>query len=252
MQQRPILLPIEATGGFPDPCLALREPDGLLAAGGDLSPARLLDAYRSGIFPWYSDGQPLLWWSPDPRCVFRTDGVRCSSRLRRSLKRSPWIVRADGMFTRVIEACAATPRPGQPGTWITEPMRDAYVELHRLGHAHSIEVFDGAGDQQRLVGGLYGVAIGHMFFGESMVSLRSGGSKVALFALACRLREWGWPLIDAQLYNPHLASLGAQSWPRDKFLTAIAPLVAAEAPASDWRERFGCLPAEALARVTAR
>lgn len=232
---------------FPEPRSALREPDGLLAMGGDLSPARLLNAYRHGIFPWFSHGGPILWWSPDPRSVFRTDGVRLSSRFRRSLRQSPWQVRADTAFPDVIAACARTPRPGQRGTWITPGMRIAYIDLHRLGHAHSIEVFHG----ERLVGGIYGVAIGRMFFGESMFSTESGGSKVALAALAHRLHEWGWPLIDAQVENAHLASLGAESWPRPDFLKHVAALTAHTGPPGPWIERFGTLPASVLATTPA-
>lgn len=237
------LLPTDPEAPFPDPRCALREPDGLLAMGGDLSPARLLNAYRSGIFPWYSEGQPLLWWSPDPRTVFRTDGVRLSSRFRRTLRRSAWLVRADTAFAEVIDACAIAPRSGQRGTWITDDMRAAYIDLHRLGHAHSIEVFDG----NHLVGGLYGVAVGRMFFGESMYSEQSGGSKVALAALARQLHDWGWPLLDAQVENEHLISLGAELWPRPDFLASIHPLVAEPAPAAPWTGRFGEFPAILLA-----
>jgi len=228
---------------FPPVSRALREPDGLLAAGGDLSPARLLDAYAHGIFPWYSEGQPILWWSPDPRMLFRTQGVRLSSRFRRALRRSDWQVRVDTAFESVIGACARVPRVGQRGTWITADMREAYVALHRLGHAHSVEVFDG----ERLVGGLYGVAIGRMFFGESMFSIASGGSKVALAALARRLQQWGWPLVDAQVESPHLATLGAESWPRERFIAAIDELCLQPAAPGPWTERFGELPARALA-----
>lgn len=228
---------------FPPVSRALREPDGLLAAGGDLSPARLLDAYAHGIFPWYSEGQPILWWSPDPRMLFRTDAVHLSSRLRRSLRRSGWEVRADTAFEDVIDACAHVPRVGQRGTWITAAMRDAYVALYRLGHAHSVEVFDG----DRLVGGLYGIAIGRMFFGESMVSIASGGSKTALAALAHRLRQWGWPLIDAQVENAHLLRLGAESWPRARFVAAVDEFCRQPAEAGPWTRRFGLLPARDLA-----
>jgi leucyl/phenylalanyl-tRNA--protein transferase len=229
---------------FPPVESALREPDGLLAMGGDLSIARLLNAYRHGIFPWYSRGQPILWWSPDPRTVFRSDGVRLSSRFRRSLQSSPWEVRADTAFSEVIAACARIPRPGQRGTWITEPMRVAYSELHQRGHAHSVEVFD----RSRLVGGIYGVAVGRMFFGESMFSRESGGSKVALAALAHRLQGWGWPLIDAQVESAHLLSLGAESWPRRVFINRISALVAVPEPPGPWTGRFGQLLASALAR----
>lgn len=233
----------DPASGFPPASQALREPNGLLAVGGDLSPARLLDAYRHGIFPWFSESQPLLWWSPDPRMVFRTDGVHLSRRFRRNLRASSWTVRADTAFGAVVDACAA-PRAGQDGgTWILPAMRAAYRELHRLGHAHSIEAFDG----DALVGGLYGVAVGRMFFAESMYSARSGGSKVALAALALRLREWGWPLFDAQLENPHLRSLGAEAWPRSRFLEAVARLAAEPAAPGPWTAGFGSLPAVALA-----
>jgi leucyl/phenylalanyl-tRNA---protein transferase len=241
-------LPIPRLGSdpgapFPPARSALAEPDGLLAFGGDLSPTRLLNAYRAGIFPWYSAGQPILWWSPDPRLVFRTDGVHLSRRFRRALRASTWVVRADTAFKAVLDACATLPRPGQDGTWITAEMARAYVVLHRLGHAHSVEVHDG----ERLVGGIYGVAIGRMFFGESMFSAESGGSKVALAALAARLRAWGWPLVDAQVENPHLRTLGAERMPRDEFIAAVAALVELPSPTGSWREAFGELAAASLA-----
>ncbi|MCW0458220.1 leucyl/phenylalanyl-tRNA--protein transferase [Xanthomonas sacchari] len=244
MRRLPALLAADPAAPFPPPSSALREPDGLLAVGGDLSPTRLLAAYAQGIFPWYSDGEPILWWSPDPRTVFRSDGLRLSSRFRRSLRHCPWTVRADTAFAQVIDACAQLPRRGQDGTWITVPMRDAYLALHQAGHAHSVEVFDG----DELVGGIYGVARGRMFFGESMFSARSGGSKVALAALARRLHGWGWPLIDAQVENDHLLSLGAERWPRARFLDTIAPLVAATAETAPWTLRFGTLAAAELAQ----
>ncbi len=236
---------------FPPAAAALRRPDGLLAFGGDLSPARLLNAYRQGVFPWFSEGQPILWWNPDPRMVLRTDGVRLSSRFRRTLRRSRWVARADTAFGAVIDACASAPRAGQRGTWITADMRAAYARLHALGHAHSVEVYatgDDAAGYAALVGGIYGVAIGRMFFGESMFSGESGGSKVALAALARRLHAWGWPLVDAQVENPHLTTLGAQTWPRERFLDAIAPLCSAsDAPPGPWTRRFGALAASELA-----
>ncbi len=240
-------LAADPSAPFPDPRLALREPDGLLAFGGDLEPARLLNAYANGIFPWYSEGQPLLWWAPDPRTVFRTGAVRLSSRFRRQLRRSGWTATADTAFDEVIEACATAPRPGQDGTWITEEMLAAYRRLHRLGHAHSVEVRDPSG---ALVGGIYGVALGRMFFGESMVSLASGGSKAALGALALQLQRWGWPLIDAQVPNAHLDSLGAVSMPRDRFLSMVRELVAVPEVRGRWTERFGQVPAQALASAT--
>ncbi|MEJ1095323.1 MULTISPECIES: leucyl/phenylalanyl-tRNA--protein transferase [unclassified Pseudoxanthomonas] len=247
MSQRPFLLSPDPNAPFPAAELALRQPDGLLAVGGDLSPTRLLNAYRHGIFPWFSAGQPILWWSPDPRMVFRTEGVKLSSRFRRELRRSRWWMAADTDFDQVIRACALSPRAGQNGTWITEEMQAAYLELHRLGHAHSIEVFeeDDSGARQ-LVGGIYGVAIGRMFFGESMFSAVSGGSKVALAALAYRLREWDWPLIDAQVENDHLMSLGAEHWPRARFLQQVAEQVVQEDSPGHWTERFGRMPASLL------
>lgn len=229
---------------FPPVQTALRDPDGLLAAGGDLHPERLLNAYRHGIFPWYSDDQPILWWSPDPRTVFRTDGVHLSRRFRRQLRHSDWVARADTAFADVIAACAVVPRPGQNGTWITDEMREAYLTLHRLGHAHSVEVFDGDGG---LVGGIYGVAVGRMFFGESMVSLTSGGSKVALAALARRLLDWEWGLIDAQVENPHLLRSGAETWPRDRFLAEVAARVTEPGRIGAWTAAFGALTLHDLA-----
>lgn len=228
---------------FPNARQALREPDGLLAMGGDLSPQRLLNAYRNGIFPWFSQGQPILWWSPDPRMVFNTGRVRLSSRFRRILRRSNWVARADTAFESVVSTCANTPRRGQAGTWITDAMLQAYLELHRLGHAHSVEVFDGA----RLVGGIYGVAIGRMFFGESMFSGESGGSKVALAALARRLHEWEWPLIDAQVESEHLVRMGAQTCPREPFLDEVAALCNLPGEHGTWTDRYGSVAARALA-----
>lgn len=213
--------------------------------GGDLTPRRLLNAYRHGIFPWYSEGQPILWWCPDPRTVFRTDGVYLSSRLRRWLRKSDWVVKSDTCFGHVIAACANTPRGGQRGTWITHEMIGAYTRLHELGHAHSIEVFSA----DRLVGGLYGVSVGKAFFGESMYSAESGGSKVALAALARRLSEWDFPLLDAQVENEHLLSLGAELWPRDRFLEEVAHLTGEPEPAGAWTERFGMVAASELAPV---
>ena len=240
-------LPADPRAPFPPPEQALRDPDGLLAAGGDLHPLRLLNAYRQGIFPWFSDEQPILWWSPDPRTVFRTDGVHLSRRFRRSLRNSGWVVRADTAFARVLDACATQPRPGQDGTWITDDMRAAYLGLHRLGHAHSIEVYDSDSPDAALIGGLYGVAIGRMFFGESMVSLISGGSKTALAALALRLRQWGWPLIDAQVENLHLFRMGALSMSRGDFLASIAPLTGEAGRIGPWTGDFGALDAASVA-----
>ena len=239
-------LPDDPEAPFPDVALALREPDGLLAVGGDLSPTRLLNAYRSGIFPWYSDGQPILWWSPDPRMVFRTDGIHLSSRLRRQLRASGWTLRADTAFDAVVSACASAPRPGQSGTWITQEMASAYGRLHRLGHAHSVEVFDG----DALVGGIYGVAVGRMFFGESMFSARPGGSKTALAGLAQLLAGWGWPLIDAQVENAHLVRMGAEAMPRAAFLESVHAKSRMPGRSAPWSSAMGECPAASMAGTT--
>jgi leucyl/phenylalanyl-tRNA---protein transferase len=215
---------------FPDPANAMREPNGLLAFGGDLSPARLLAAYRQGIFPWFNEPEPILWWSPDPRCVFRTDTLHANRSLRRALDGKAWEVSVDGAFARVVRACAG-PRPHQPGTWIGADMIDAYNRLHVLGHAHSVEVWQG----DDLVGGLYGIAVGRLFCGESMFSAQSGGSKLALVALATLLRAWDFPWIDAQVANPHLLGLGAIELPRPSFLAQVRELSARSFDASAWR-----------------
>lgn len=239
-------LPADPRASFPPPERALAEPDGLLAFGGDLSPERLLNAYRSGIFPWYSDGEPILWWSPSQRAVFRTAAVRLPRRLRRSLRASSWVVRMDTAFDEVIAACAASPRAGQAGTWITPAMQRAYIALHRLGHAHSIEVFDGS----RLVGGLYGLVVGRMFCGESMYSAESGASTVALVALARYLDARAFPLIDAQVPNDHTRLLGVEVWSRSDYLQALAALRDVEVPAVSWAPGFGDQPVAVLATTT--
>jgi leucyl/phenylalanyl-tRNA--protein transferase len=218
---------------FPPVDTALRDPDGLLAGGGDLSPERLLAAYRRGIFPWYSRGQPILWWSPDPRTVFETDRMHVPRRLARWLGTCEWTIRADSGFETVVRACAA-PRPGQRGTWIDSAMREAYVRLHELGHAHSVEAWDG----DALAGGIYGVAIGRMFFGESMFSAADNGSKVALLALARALRGWGYPLLDAQVASPHLFTLGAIEIARGDFCARVGELVGLAGVDGDWRAAF--------------
>lgn len=201
---------------FPDPDLALRDPDGLLAVGGDLATERLIAAYRQGIFPWYSDGQPILWWSPDPRAVLFPDRLKVSRSLRKTLRKRPYQVTLDRDFTGVIDRCAA-PRDDGAGTWITSEMRAAYIRLHRSGYAHSVESWaDG-----ELVGGLYGVAIGRVFFGESMFTRRTDASKVAFVHLVRQLQEWGFELVDCQISSEHLKSLGAEEIPRGQFLTLL-------------------------------
>ncbi|HJU07669.1 MAG TPA: leucyl/phenylalanyl-tRNA--protein transferase [Rhodanobacteraceae bacterium] len=214
---------------FPDPALALRDPNGLLAFGGDLSSERLLSAYARGIFPWFSHGDPLLWWSPDPRCVFRTDNVHVSRRLARTLRRSRWTLSIDHAFGNVMHACAA-PRGADPGTWITSEMIDAYTRLHRLGHAHSLEVWS----EGELVGGIYGVSIGRGFSAESMFSRINDASKIALIALCRTLHGWRFPLLDAQVPNPHLLRMGAVTLPRTDFLRQWRELTSLPGPA-EWR-----------------
>lgn len=211
---------LSATDPFPDPATALREAGGLVAAGADLSPARLLAAYRCGIFPWFGPGEPILWWSPDPRMVLLPAAFKTSRSLARRLRRGDYAVRVDTAFEAVMRACAE-PRPGQRGTWIVEPMIRAYDRLHALGHAHSVEAWrDG-----ELVGGLYGVAIGRMFYGESMFSRAADASKIALAHLARQLARWDYGLIDCQMETAHLASLGAAPIARDEFMARLEVLV---------------------------
>lgn len=231
---------------FPPVESALRNPDGLLAAGADLSVGRLLDAYTRGIFPWSGPGEPLLWWSPDPRMVLYVNEVHVSRSLRRALRSGRFRVTMDRAFREVMLACAE-PRRGQEGTWITPEFVAAYTRLAVLGYAHSVEVWameppspGGWSDPPRrggceaLVGGLYGVAIGRMFFGESMFSRRSDASKVALVCLARQLERWGYPMIDCQLSTRHLASLGAREIPRAEFLRQVAALVREPPHPSPW------------------
>lgn len=202
--------PVDA---FPPVSDALLEPDGLLAAGGDLSVERILFAYRNGIFPWYDDGQPLLWWSPDPRCVFLPGDFRVSRRLRQDVRKSTWTIRTNTAFGEVIRACAA-PRRSQDGTWITPAITAAFEQLNRQNWAHSIEVWDGS----QLVGGLYGLHIGDVFFGESMFSRDSNASKMALLYLARQLESGTLGLLDCQVTSSHLLSLGARTLPRSSFV----------------------------------
>ena len=209
--------PFDPEQPFPPVDEALRDPDGLLAAGGDLSIPRLLNAYRNGIFPWYEDGQPILWWSPDPRAVLYPTDIRISRSLRKALRNRPYRVRFDTLFHEVMMACAA-PRPDQDGTWITTEMMAAYEALHRAGHAHSVEIVAPDGT---LVGGLYGVAIGAAFFGESMFSRVRDGSKLALVWLARHLHQWGYGVIDCQQATPHMISMGARCIPRADFIALL-------------------------------
>jgi len=201
---------------FPPVEQALDEPNGLLAAGGDLSPERLLDAYARGIFPWFNDEDPVLWWSPDPRMVLFPRDLHISRSLRRVIRSRGFSVTLDRAFAAVVSGCAA-PRTNQPGTWITDDISVAYSRLAELGYAHSVEVW---GDEE-LVGGLYGVAMGRVFYGESMFSGRSNASKVALAYLARQLERWKFVVIDCQMATGHLASLGAREIPRAEFLRGV-------------------------------
>jgi leucyl/phenylalanyl-tRNA--protein transferase len=221
---------LDSDDPFPPVDRAMRDPNGLLAAGGDLSPQRLLDAYMRGIFPWFGEDDPLLWWSPDPRMVLFVDELHVSRSLRRVAKSGRFDVRFDTAFHDVMRACGE-PRPGQDGTWITPEMIAAYSTLWRLGYAHSIESWSGG----ELAGGLYGVAIGRMFFGESMFTRKSDASKVAFVATVRQLNRWGFRLIDCQMPTAHLASLGARQIPRDEFLAYVERLVVEPEIASPWR-----------------
>ncbi len=225
------MIPLLHTLAFPPVTQALRSPNGLIAAGGDLSVARLLEAYRHGIFPWFSAGEPILWWSPDPRMVLFPNEFKTSNSLRKALRNGRYEVRFDSAFEQVMRACAA-PRKGtgNDGTWIHDEMIAAYCELHHLGHAHSVEMrVDG-----ELVGGLYGVALGRMFYGESMFSRRTDASKIALAHLAAQLDKWNFGMIDCQMNTPHLASLGAREIPRKEFITRLQDLINCS-PVTAWR-----------------
>ncbi len=201
---------------FPEPALA--DDDGLLAHGGDLRPERLLLAYRNGIFPWYSEGRPILWWSPAPRFALLPGELSVGRSLAKAIRRAPYRLTMDTAFTDVIARCASVPRAGQLGTWITRDMQRAYVELHRLGVAHSVEAWAG----ERLVGGLYGVALGGAYFGESMFADAADASKIAFVALVDQLRRWGFELIDCQVHTEHLERFGARMFSRQEFSARLA------------------------------
>ncbi len=211
---------------FPPVDQALDQPDGLLAAGGSLTTKRLVDAYHHGIFPWFNDGDPILWWSPDPRTVLRPSGIHISHSLKKRLRKQAFFVTIDAAFPRVLDGCAA-PRPGDAGTWLSAAMRRAYSAMHHAGLAHSSEGWmDG-----ELAGGVYGDAIGRMFFGESMFTRRTDASKIAMSRLAEQLGRWEFPLIDCQLETGHLASLGAEAISRRRFVAEVERLTRQAAPA---------------------
>ncbi len=218
---------------FPSPHEA--EPDGLLAVGGDLGSARLVLAYSMGIFPWYSEGQPILWWSPDPRCILKLEDFHVSRRLRRVLNRRKFRVTFDEDFRGVIGACAAVERAGQSGTWITPEMEQAYVRLHEAGLAHSVESWLGTD----LAGGIYGIALGRGFFGESMFHRETDASKVALAALVHRLEGWDFHFIDAQVTTSHICSLGAREVSRRAFLKCLQEALRYPTRRGKWRENGG-------------
>lgn len=221
---------LDAKDPFPHASAALTEPNGLLAAGADLSPIRLLTAYRHGIFPWFSPGEPILWWSPEPRMVLFPDEFRRSRSLARRLRRKDYEIRVDTAFEEVMRACAE-PRSGQCGTWIVEGMIQAYLRLHELGHAHSFETWQ----DDRLVAGLYGVAIGRMFYGESMFTRVTDGSKLAFAHLVAQLKCWSFGMIDCQMETAHLASLGARPIARAEFLGGLDYLINLECVPGPWR-----------------
>ena len=214
---------------FPDVSLALTEPNGLLAIGGNLTPQCLLSAYAQGIFPWYNAGQPVLWWCPDPRSVLYPDEIKISRSLKKTINKQEFAVTLDTAFTQIIESCAAA-RPGANGTWITREMKNAYCHLFELGYAHSAEAWcDG-----KLVGGLYGVAMGGVFFGESMFFRMRDASKVAFACLARQLDIWGYQLIDCQISSQHLASLGAREISRREFSKLLGNVLAFQGQPAPW------------------
>ncbi len=214
---------------FPPVERALQEPDGLLAAGGDLSAPRLLEAYRRGIFPWYSRGQPILWWCPDPRAILFPERLKISRSLAKTIRNRGFETRIDHSFREVLRHCGSTElRPG--GTWLSPEMRAAYLRLHKLGYAHSVETWL----DDWLVGGLYGIALGRVFFGESMFSLERDASKVALNRLCNELVQRGYQVVDCQMATPHLMSLGAELIPRPQFIELLGAHVSDELTATPW------------------
>jgi len=221
---------------FPRPEMA--EPSGLLAVGGDLCTERLLLAYAMGIFPWYSEGDPILWFSPPERMVLPLDELRVNRSLRKALRKAPYRVTMDTAFEAVIANCSESPRPDQDGTWITDEMRRAYVELHEAGYAHSVETWRG----DELVGGLYGVSLGAAFFGESMFSAADSASKIAFVHLVAQLRRWRFSFVDCQMWTPLFESLGAYEMPRRTFLQGLDRALVAPTRPSRWRWSGGVAP----------
>ena len=218
---------------FPNVELSLKEPDGLLAAGGDLSTTRLVKAYQSGVFPWYNEAEPILWWAPDPRFVIFPEQLKISRSLAKNVRNNHFELRMDTDFKQVISMCAQQPRKNQPGTWITNEMRQAYIDLHYAGHAHSVEVWQ----EGELVGGLYGVHSGPVFCGESMFSRQSNASKIALVHLCRFLHFHKFVLIDSQVHTEHLERLGAVMIPRQQYLTILQQPHLVNMP-NNWSESF--------------
>ena len=218
---------------FPDPHDS--DERGLLAYGGDLGAERLLAAYAQGVFPWYSE-PPILWFSPDPRLVLRPAEIHVGRSLAKRVRAQPFVLRMDTAFAEVIRACSEIPRPDQDGTWITKDMIEAYIELHELGFAHSIEAWDRSGDEgEKLVGGLYGISLGRAFFGESMFALESDASKIAFVAFVRQLERWNFDFIDCQVETSHLTRFGATEWPRGRFLEALAAALDTNTRRGKWR-----------------
>ncbi len=224
---------------FPAVTNAMTHPNGLLAAGGTLHPRRLIAAYRQGIFPWYSVGQPILWWSPDPRWVLYPDKLKISRSLRKTMHKGQYHATMDAIFPQVVKECAA-PRVGASGTWITLGMVRAYSTLHQLGFAHSVEVWEG----DVLVGGLYGVSLGRIFFGESMFSRRSDASKVGFVHLLHQLRRWGFAVVDCQMHSEHLQRFGAEAIHRNAFVRLLDQHADAPEPPNPWRFDVGLTVSE--------
>ncbi|MBF0347120.1 MAG: leucyl/phenylalanyl-tRNA--protein transferase [Magnetococcales bacterium] len=219
--------------GFPAASLA--EKNGLLAIGGDLSPRRLLAAYAGGIFPWFSEGDPLLWWSPDPRLILEPDRLHIPGSLKKTLKRGTFDITCDAAFTEVITACARANRPEANGTWITREMIAAYVRLHELGFAHSVEAWMTRDGARQLAGGLYGIALGGCFFGESMFHHQPDASKAAFVTLVRKLADWGYSLIDCQMTTPHLLRFGAREISREQFLARLHEVLSHRVSEDRWQ-----------------
>lgn len=229
---------LDAETDFPFPPVDTSSPDGIVCEGGNLSPGMLVSAYRRGIFPWYGFGEPILWWSPDPRFVLLPERLHVSSTMRKLLRRGGYSLTLDTDFPSVIKACASIRRPGQKGTWIVPDMIEAYTELHRLGLAHSVEVWK----EGVLAGGLYGVSLGRAFFGESMFSRESGASRFGFLALALRLKHEGYSLIDSQVYTDYLSEMGAAEIPREEYLKILSQALESPTRREPWSSGFPGFP----------